>query len=281
MQNETRIQPDFPIYDSHTHVNCEDMYPDHERYIQSFIDGWGKWMVNSWASEFYNEKTIEISAKYSNHPDVTIKSSLGRHPLECVENIITPSNMKQHMDRLVDLYSESPEHVVAIWECGIDLHYPNWNETLEIQKELFAMQCDRAQEVNLPLVIHSRDWFQPTLDVLRNYKDLTIYFHCRGYWPEEYRQLKDIFPNLYIWFCGNITYKKVDDLLETLKIVDRDRLVLETDAPYLTPQIIRWQKNEPLFVRYIYDFVSDFLQIEKNSLSQQIESNFKKLYRII
>lgn len=237
-------------------------------------------MVNSWASEFYNQKTIEISAKYVSHPDIIIKSSLGRHPLECVENIITSSNIKERMDWLVDLYSKSKEHVVAIWECGIDLHYPNWNETLEIQKELFAMQCDLAQEVNLPLVIHSRDWFQPTLDILKNYPNQTIYFHCRGYWPEEYKILKDIFPNLYIWFCGNITYKKVDDLLETLKIVDRDRLVLETDAPYLTPQIIRWQKNEPLFVRYIYDFVSAFLQIEKNSLSQQIESNFKNLYRL-
>jgi TatD DNase family protein len=119
---------------------------------------------------------------------------------------------------------------------------------LGLQKELFALQCDLAQELNLPIVVHSRDEFNQTIDILQNYKSQTIYFHCWGYGPEEYRKLNDMFPNLFIGFCGNVTYKNAQALRDTLAIVDKNQLVLETDAPYLAPQVVRGQTNHPAFV---------------------------------
>jgi TatD DNase family protein len=107
---------------------------------------------------------------------------------------------------------------------------------LAVQQELFVKHCELAQELKLPLVIHSRDGFQETLDILQNYKDLVIYFHCRGYGPEEYKILENMFPKLFIGFCGNVTYKKAQALRDTLDIVSDDKLLLETDAPYLSPE---------------------------------------------
>jgi len=86
--------------------------------------------------------------------------------------------------------------------------------------------------------------------------------------------------NLYIGFCGNITYKKAEELRETLKIVSLSQILLETDAPYLTPQIVRGENNHPANVKYIYDFVAEVLHIAPNILSQQVDTNFHTLYKI-
>jgi TatD DNase family protein len=130
---------------------------------------------------------------------------------------------------------------------------------LEIQKQLFIEHCKIAREFNLPLMVHSRDAFKQTFEVLKDYTDLIIYFHCWGYGPNEFRMLNAEFKNLFVGFCGNVTYKKAEELRETLKIVPLDQLLLETDAPYLTPQIIRGETNHPANVKYIYEFVSGFL----------------------
>lgn len=128
--------------------------------------------------------------------------------------------------------------------------------------------------------MHSRDAFHETFEILKNYSDLTIYFHCRGYGPEEFRVLSSEFRNLYVGFCGNVTYKKAEELRETLKIVPLTQLLLETDAPYLTPQIVRGTDNHPANVKYIYEFVSEFLQINPEALSDHVLANFHSIYKI-
>ncbi|MEI6118811.1 MAG: TatD family hydrolase [bacterium] len=184
------------------------------------------------------------------------------------------------MQWLKDLYLANPQYVVAIGETGIDVHYPNGLETLEIQKELFIHHCNLARELKLPLVVHSRDAFFETFEILKNHTDLTVYFHCRGYGPNEFRMLNSAFRNLFIGFCGNVTYKNAQTLRDTLTIVPLQQLLLETDAPYLTPQIVRGATNHPANVTYIYDFVAEYLHIEKNFLATQLESNFISVYRL-
>lgn len=269
------------MYDSHTHLNNEIMYPQRQDYMDLFIKAWWKWLVNSWASESYNKNWITIAEEsLKKYPDIIVKASLGRHPLECVENLITKDNYIQKTQDLKAQYQANKQHIVSIWEIGIDVHFPNGQETLDIQRDLFALQCDFAQEVNLPIMIHSRDEFNQTIDILQNYKNQTIYFHCWGYGPEEYRKLNSMFPNLYIWFCGNVTYKNAQPLRDTLDIVDKNQLLMETDAPYLAPQGFRGQTNHPAFVQHIYEFAAAHLSIPLPQFSQQIEKNFKKLYSL-
>lgn len=104
--------------------------------------------------------------------------------------IITEANVQQKIDGLRSLYEANKEYIVAIGECGIDTYYPGTEEQLPIQKKLFALHCDLARELNLPLVVHVRKDFDSALEILRNYTDLTIHFHCRGFGVEEMERLK-------------------------------------------------------------------------------------------
>jgi len=277
------------LIDAHTHLNTKPLVQDWQWYIQKFIDAGGVALVNSWADEEYNLKGIEIAkqaqslklkAQSQKYP-LIIKATVGWHPLECVEWVVTAENISDKMQWLKKLYIDNKEHVVAIGETGIDLHYLNWLETLEIQKILFIEHCEFARETWLPLVVHSRDAFEQTLEILKDYVDLTIYFHCRWYWSAEIKKLKDYkIKRLFIGFCWNVTYKKAEELRASLKLVPLDQLLLETDAPYLSPQVVRGETNHPANVRYIYDFVSEYLDMSPDVLSKQILSNFLSIYKV-
>jgi len=268
-------------YDSHTHLNNENMYSERQKYMDLFVEvGW-KGLVNAGASDFYNQKGIEIAKEsVQKYPNLWVKTTIWRHPLECVENIITRENISAHMEQLRNQYLVNKEHIVAIGEIWIDVHFPNGPETIALQKELFAMQCNLAQEFDLPIVVHSRDDFDSTLDILKNYKNQIIYIHCWSYGPEEYKILNNLFPKLFIGFCGNVTYKKAQNLRDTLAIVGDSQLVLETDAPYLSPEWIRGTTNHPANVKLIYDFVAEYKNISLQKLQIQIEKNIQNLYNI-
>jgi len=263
------------LYDSHTHLNSDNLFPQRQTYVDLFMQAGGKGLINSGANESYNLRGIEIAKASS-----IAKCTLGQHPLECVENHIFLEDYKQKMQELKQLYQANQEHVVAVGETGIDVHFPNGPETLKLQKELFALHCDRAQEIGLPLVVHSRDDFQTSFDILKNYKNQTIHFHCRSYDTAEYRQLVDYFPNLLVGFCGNVTYKKAQNLRDTLAIADLERILIETDAPWLSPQVVRGETNHPANIKYIYEFIAQEKNIPLQALETQSEKNFKKVYKL-
>jgi len=89
------------------------------------------------------------------------------------------------------------------------------------------------------------------------------------------------FKNLYVGFCGNVTYKNAQPIRDTLAIVPQTQLLLETDAPYLAPQIVRGTDNHPANVKYIYDFVAQQLQLSPEALSQQVKTNFLSIYKLL
>jgi len=266
-------------YDSHTHLNDEKLYPNRKQYLENFVQQWGKWLVNVWANHLWNLLAIQIS-KAAQSFDCIVKSAIGYHPSEITDKNILQEDFLNAINELKNLYLQNKEFVVAIWEAWIDMHYPNSPSTESSQQDFFAMHCELAKELALPLVVHSRDWFDLTLDVLQNYKTLKIYFHCWWYWPDEIKKIDAHFDNYFIWFAGNVTYPKAISLKDSLKVLDLNRLVLETDAPYLSPQIQRWTTNEPIFVKHIYDYVWDYLALSPNMLQSQIEKNFKLLYNI-
>lgn len=264
------------FYDAHTHLNENSLYQDWETYLKIFFDAGGRWLINSWASEEYNKNGIEIAKKHS--WNIFVKACIWRHPLEVVENIITEENYQEKIQELKNLAIKEKEHIVGIGETGIDLHFANTPKIQELQKQLFKWQCELAQELDLPIIIHSRDARNETIEILQSYPDLTIYFHCWGYGPEEVKLLQKTFSKLYIGFCGNITYKKADMLRASIPLVAKDQLLLETDAPYLSPQRVRWEKNHPANVVYIYEEVAKILNKDMIFITKQIENNFKRLY---
>lgn len=119
-----------------------------------------------------------------------VKSTIGYHPECCNDGEISEENIQQKIVDLKKMYEENKEYIVAIGECGIDTYYPGSEDSLELQKKLFVAQCDLAKELNLPLMVHIRKDFDSAFEILQNYRDLTVYVHCRGFNPEEVKKLQ-------------------------------------------------------------------------------------------
>ncbi len=276
------------LYDAHTHLNGEELYPQREQYLAQFVEAGGVGLINSWASDAYNRKGIEIAQKAWSLKlkawSCFVKTTLGYHPDSCNNGEITEQNIQTKISELKTLYQQNKDVVVAVGECGIDTYYPWTEETLPLQKKLFTMQCDLAKELGLPLMVHIRKDFDVGLEILKEYRDMTIHFHCRSFWPEEIETLHStLWPlhfKIFIWFCGNITYKNAQNLRDSLRAVPLDQLLLETDAPRLSPQAVRGTTNHPANVKYIYEFVSTELRLPMEELALHIEQNTNRIYNI-
>ncbi len=266
-------------YDSHTHLNDIKIFDKWESLLKKFIDSWWKWLINVWVDENRNDRAIFLvknSVKYQDK--CFIWATIWYHPSEVCYNKINKNNIKSKIDNLIKSYDKNKNYIVWIWECWIDTHYENGNETIVLQKELFDLHCNIAKQNNLPIVVHSRDDFESTFDVLKTYKNLKIYFHCWGYWPDEIKKIQNYFTNIWIWYAWNITYPKAELLRQSFAVTDIENLLMETDAPYLSPQNKRWETNEPLNIIDIYNYCSNLKNMNTVSYNIQIEKNFKKLY---
>ena len=180
--------------------------------------------------------------------------------------------------------------IVAIGECGLDHH---WNpsgadgrcesdfdeETYKGEKELFQMQLEFAKELKLPVIIHSRDAFEDTLDCLKNVGYHNGIVHCYSYGIEEAKKFLDL--GWYIAFGGATTYTKkakLDDMKALLQFVPEDRFLCETDAPYLAPVPFRGQSNNPVLVEEVYKFIAQLRGTTPEALSELVDENIDTLF---
>lgn len=180
--------------------------------------------------------------------------------------------------------------IVAIGECGLDHH---WNpsgadgrcesdfdeKTYKGEKELFQMQLEFAKELKLPVIIHSRDAFEDTLDCLKNVGYHNGIVHCYSYGIEEAKKFLDL--GWYIAFGGATTYTKkakLDDMKALLQFVPEDRFLCETDAPYLAPVPFRGQSNNPVLVEEVYKFIAQLRGTTPEALSELVDENIDTLF---
>lgn len=254
--------------DAHTHLNHPELFKERELHLNAFAQAGGKGLVNIGANAEYNENALTIAelAKKT-HPQLWIKASIGIHPCD-VEN--TSLNAEHEIEKLKKLFTLYQEHIVAIGECGIDLYYPGASDFLDFQKEIFIKQCELARELKLPIVIHSRTAFRETVEILQNFKDLKIYFHCWSYGLDELTRLLNEFPQIWIGYTGISTYPKSEENRACLRATPLDQLLLETDAPYLAPQGFRGQINHPTLVKVVGEYASTTLNIDQESLRKQV-----------
>ncbi len=265
------------MIDAHTHLNSPALFLNRKKHILDFEKIWGTGLVNVWADEKYNQNGLIISKEYDGN--VFVKCTIGYSPHEVLANKVSDDNIDNNIDKLKILYLENKNHIVAIWEIWIDTHFDSWS-SLVLQKKLFKMQCELAKELWLPIVIHSRDDFDSTMEILEKFKELKIYFHCRWYGPDEIKKLKNCgLKNYRVGFCGNITYPKAQNIRDSLLACDIENILIETDAPYLSPQNLRGESNHPTNIKYTYEFISNEMKISTGNLKSKIENNFKKLYQ--
>ena len=166
------------------------------------------------------------------------------------------------------------ERVVAVGETGFDFYHDNWPH--DVQEEVFIRHLDLARAAGLPVVVHTRDAAEQTLRVLDEHAaGLTVILHCFSLTG----QLAEVLDRgYYMSFAGNVTYKSATDLQEACRRAPHDRLLLETDAPYLTPVPLRGRPNRPALVAKTYDFVAGLRDVDLEQLAVQVEANARRAF---
>ncbi|MCX8033196.1 MAG: TatD family hydrolase [Thermoleophilia bacterium] len=163
--------------------------------------------------------------------------------------------------------------VVGIGETGFDFYHRRWPK--EVQEEAFRRQLDLARQFGLPVVIHTREAVEDTLAVLDDYADLTVVLHCFS-WPHLVDEV--VRRGYYVSFAGNVTYKNAKALAEAAAAIPEAKLMLETDAPWLSPSVVRGKPNSPANVRHIYEWVAALRGVTVQTLADQIRDNVSRAF---
>ena len=202
------------------------------------------------------------------HPD-TLYPCLGLHPTSI------DAGWKVQIEKLEEFIDEP---VVAIGEVGIDCYWSK--EFLEQQIEAFRLQLNMARERNLPVIIHSRESTEIILDILKSCRNLNLrgVFHAYSGSRETYREIQKL-GDWYIGIGGVLTFKKAS-IAETVKDIPLERIVLETDAPYLTPVPFRGKRNESAYIPHIASRLAELKGIDIREVADQTTFNAKSLFKI-
>ena len=210
-----------------------------------------------------SKEVIEMSEKHE-----MIYCALGVHPCDVKDNDFSVFN---ELEKLL-----SHKKVVAIGETGLDYYWDKSNS--EDQKDFFKRQIDMAKANKLPIVIHTRDSIDDAISIIKeNYdENLSGQFHC---FSGDESQLNEILAlkNFYVSYCGNITYKNYSGL-EVIKKTPLDRLLSETDSPFLPPVPFRGKKNEPSYIVNTLKKISEIKNMENHDLLKTISQNCEKLF---
>ena len=253
------------LIDSHAHLDDERFDRDRERLIESLKENGIDLVINPGDDLQSSIKAVALAEKYEN-----IYAAVGVHPHAAKEmDDATIGILKSFTNR---------EKVIAIGEIGLDYYYDN--SPRDIQRQRFIEQLNLAKEVDLPVIIHSRSAAGETFEILKEAQDgnLEGVLHC--YSGSVEMAIEYIKLGFYISIAGPITFKNSKVAKEVAKAVPLDKLLIETDSPYLTPEPYRGKRNEPIYVRYVAGTIAEAKGLSFEEIAKATAENAKKLFRI-
>lgn len=244
------------LFDTHVHLN-DVSYENYQEIIQNALSNGVKKMVVVGFDLDSSKRAIEIAKEYS-----FVYAAIGIHPSEA---------NKEYDNDLIELEKLICDKVVAIGEIGLDYHYDGVIK--ENQSDLFIKQIQIAKRNHLPIIIHSRDACRDTVDILKEYKDCYSkgIMHCYAY---SYEIAKVLINYGFIFsFGGVVTYKNAKEVKEVVTNLDINKIILETDAPYLTPTPHRGKRNEPAYIKYVADEIALLKGLDKKDVEEITYNN--------
>lgn len=255
------------LIDTHAHLNFESFEPDREEVIARFFNQEGKSIINVGTDLKASKESILLANKFD-----SIYATVGIHPTDSRETDID-SAMKE-MAQLIE-----NKKIVAVGECGLDFYREEDTFERERQIKLFEAQVKIAQKKNLPIIVHSRESWKETLKVIKTTGQKKGVFHSWTYSPEVTREaLKE--TDFYFAFNGIITFKNAFELLDSVKIVPIERMLTETDCPFLTPVPHRGLRNEPGFVTLVASTIAALKGIPSEEVAQTTTHNAETLFNL-
>lgn len=253
------------MIDTHCHL---DMLDDISEKIKRAKENNITHIINPGISLESTKKAQELSSLYDN-----VYFLSGIHPEELAEK--SYENILEDLKRIEEIAKD--KKCLGIGEIGFEYHYENLLK--KKQKELFEKQIEIAEKLNKPIIIHSRDSFSDTYNVLKNNKQKTL-IHCFDYGLSEMEKFLEL--DFYISFTGMITFKNVrKEIIECVLKIPENRLLIETDAPFLSPEPERGKKNEPAFVKYVLEKASEIKNIDIKYLENIVNKNTRDFFQDI
>ena len=255
------------IVDSHCHLDFSHLYDQLDNVVKRAEQKKVKYLLTICTTTKSFERIKLIISKYKN-----IYGTFGIHPHET----------KDHADidcRYILNEKKKNKKIIGIGETGLDFFYNHSDK--KIQTKSFLEHINAAHELNIPLIVHSRKAELETFEILKSENknsDLKILMHCFTGTREFAKKLLDI--NCYISVSGIVTFKNSSDLAETVNTIPLDRLIVETDSPYLAPMPLRGKSNEPSYIVHTIEKLSKIKKTTKESIIQNTTNNFMKLFGI-
>ncbi|WP_158738772.1 TatD family hydrolase [Alteribacillus sp. YIM 98480] len=253
------------LFDTHVHLNIDQFEGEVEDTINRAKSEGVEWMTVVGFDRETIPKAMELAETYD-----FIYAAVGWHPVDAID-------MKEEDLKWLEELAAHPK-VVALGEMGLDYH---WDKSpKEVQKEVFRKQIHLAKKVNLPIVIHDREAHQDIVDILKeeNAAETGGIMHCFGGSLEIAQECLKM--NFYISFGGPVTFKNAKKPKEVAKEIPMDRLLVETDSPFLAPHPYRGKRNEPAYVKLVAEKIAELKEISFETLAEQTTANAKKLFRI-
>lgn len=254
------------LIDTHCHLTFEELENDIDCVLARSKDqGVTEWITVGTTIE-HTKRAITLAQKFEN-----LYATAGIHPhfaKEITENDIT---------KLIELANN--KNIIAIGETGLDFHYNFSKQPAQIK--LFEQQIKIAAELNLPLIVHSREAFDETIEILDNNlnEKTTVVFHCFTGSADHAKIIID--KGYYISFTGVVTFKNAEDIRQAAGMAPLEKLMLETDCPYMTPEPVRKHRvNEPAFLVHTAKFLAELKNIDYEDFTQAVTKTTKNFFSI-
>ncbi|MBD2189081.1 TatD family hydrolase [Pseudanabaena mucicola] len=261
------------LVDTHVHINFKDFHTDLNEVRDRWLRNGVTRLVHSCVSP---DEFDQIQAIANQFPEVSF--AVGLHPLD---KTLNTSGWNPEIGDRIQALASSDQRVVAIGETGLDFFK---SDSKNAQIEAFKSQLRTARSLNLPVIIHSREAAVTTRQVLQEInaedpqKPIRGVMHCWAGNPEETQWFVDL--GMYISFSGVVTFKNAHDLHESAKIVPSDRILVETDCPFLAPVPKRGKRNEPAYVLHVAETVAQLRGVELTTLASETTSNAYQLFSL-
>ncbi|APF22749.1 TatD family hydrolase [Clostridium butyricum] len=255
----------FKIIDSHSHYDDESFNDDREEVLNQITSNGVIGILNCASSYESLKATDELTKKYD-----YIYGALGIHP----ENA---NEMNDNVLKEIKSYIKENSKIIAIGEIGLD-YYWDENPSKEIQKEVFRKQLNLAKELGLPVVIHDRDAHQDTLEAMKEFPEVTGVVHCFSGSVEFARECVKL--GYYIGFTGVVTFKNAKKVVEVVRDIPLDRILVETDCPYMAPEPNRGKRNKSDYIEHIINKIAQIKEIDPYEANMKFNENFLRLMKL-
>ena len=251
------------MIDSHCHLDHEPMFSDLKNVVNRSKENGLEKILSICTTNDSFKKILEI-VKF----DPIIYGTFGIHPHEADKEITTKNNIIKNVT--------TNEKIIAIGESGLDFYYDHSSRDQQVSS--FKNHIEASIELNIPIIVHSRNAEKETFEVLSHYKNSRpkILMHC--FTGSSEFAFKLLTLNSYFSASGIITFKNSTDLQNTFKLIPNDKLLIETDSPYLSPVPLRGKKNEPSFIKYTLEKLASIKDVDAKNIEKITNDNFNSLF---